>query len=119
MADLIIGENGNLVKQEIIQQTGGYGDVSDRYISINTESVMNIITDIEPEAKVTGWLNSNTTIKGKENYVKHAMMIRMPDSELIKGVHSNIVLFNSSDRSSALKLYSGSIQSCLLKWTCV
>ena len=111
MADLIIGENSNLVKQEIITQRGGFGGVSDKYISISTQDVMDIITKVEPEAKITGWLNSGTTIKGKENFVKHAMMIRMPDSELISGVHSNVVLFNSSDRSSALKMYSGAFRA--------
>ena len=111
MADLIIGENSNLVKQEIVQQRGGFGDVSDKYVSISTEDVMKIITTIEPEAKVTGWLNSGTTIAGKENFVKHAMMVRMPNAELIPGVHSNLVLFNSSDRSSALKLYSGAFRA--------
>ena len=111
MADLIIGENNNLVKQEIITQQGGYGDVSDKYVSITTQEVLDIIMRVEPEAKVTGWLNANSRKTEKQNFVKHAMMIRMPNSELISGVHSNMVLFNSSDRSSALKLYSGAFRA--------
>jgi hypothetical protein len=110
MADLIIGENNRLVRQDIISQNKGY-NTSDRYVSIQTKEVLDIITEIEPEAKVTGWVNSNVRKKEKESFQRHAMMIRMPNSEIISGVHSNLVLFNSSDRSSALKMYSGAFRA--------
>ena len=110
MADLIIGENNNLVRQDIITSNTGY-NVSERYVPISTESVFDIIREIEPKAQITGWLNSNVQKKEKEGHQKHAMMIRMPGSEIIPGIHSNIVLFNSSDRSSALKLYEGAFRA--------
>ena len=110
MADLIIGENGNLVRQDIISQDKGYG-TSSRYVSIQTKDVMDIITEIEPGAEITGWVNSNVRKKEKESFQRHAMMVRMPNSELIPGVHSNLVIFNSSDRSSALKMYSGAFRA--------
>jgi len=43
----------------------------------------------------------------KNGFQKHGMHITLPNSEIIPGTSSNIILFNSNDRSSALKLYYG------------
>ena len=108
--DLIIGENKNLIRQDIITNNRGY-NTSDRYVPIETQQVVDIIMEVEPEAKITGWVNSNVRKAVKEGTQRHAMMIRMPNSELVSGVHGNLVLFNSSDRSSALKMYSGAFRA--------
>ena len=110
MADLIIGENNRLVRQDIISQNRGY-NTSDKYVSIQTKEVLDIITEVEPGAEITGWINSNVRKKEKESFQRHAMMIRMPNSEIITGVHTNLVLFNSSDRSSSLKMYTGAFRA--------
>ena len=109
MKDLIITANGNTVNEEILNQTEAY-NVSDRYKVINTRSVIDFIKEIEPEAEITGYAQSNPRIIDKKNKQRHAIMISLPDAAVAKGTDMNIVLYNSYDRSSAMKLYIGAIR---------
>ena len=107
--DLMIGENSKLVRQDIIQQTGGY-NVSDRYVPISTESVLNEIKSYSgAEPKITGFNNANVRKAEKQGFQRHAIIAEMPNAEMIDGTKMNMILFNSNDRSTSLKIHIGSI----------
>ncbi len=108
--DLMIKENKKLVRQDIITQTNGY-NVSDRYVAIATQDVLNEIkeyTGVEP--KITGFNNANVRKTEKNGFQKHALICEMPDSEMIDGTKMNMILFNSNDRSTSLKIFMGAIR---------
>ena len=110
MSDLMISENNRLVRQDIINQKSGY-EVSDRYIPISTKEVIDEIkqyTGTEP--RITGFNNANVRKIEKDGYQKHALIMQMPDAEMLDGTSINMVLFNSNDRSSALRIMIGSIR---------
>ena len=108
--DLIIKENEKAVRQDIITQTGGY-KVSDRYIPIATQDVLNEMkayTGIEP--KIVGFNNANVRKVEKNGFQKHAIIAELPGSEMIDGTKMNIILFNSNDRSTSLKIHMGALR---------
>jgi hypothetical protein len=110
MADLMIGENNRLVRQDIISQNKGY-KTSERYVPISTQEVLDVVKEREPVFQVVGWNNANVRKKEKDSYQKHAMMIKFPDAELIPGTSFNLVLFNSHDRSMSFRILGGAIRS--------
>jgi len=110
MSDLIISENHNLVREDIISQTNGY-NTSERYVPIATKEVLDIIKEKTDNYKIIGFNNTNVRKKEKDGFQKHAVMVELPNAEMIDGTKINIVLFNSNDRSSSLKLYIGSIRA--------
>ena len=110
MADLMIQQNERLVRQDIITQTNGY-NVSDRYVAIATQDVLNEIkayTGSEP--KITGFNNANVRKQEKNGFQKHALICEMPNAEMIDGTKLNMILFNSNDRSTSLKVFIGAIR---------
>lgn len=111
MPDLIIQENENLIRQDIITQTSGY-NVSDRYVPIATQAVLDEIKDytgIEP--KITGFNNANVRKLEKNGFQKHAVICEMPNSDMLDGTKMNIILFNSNDRSTSLRIFMGAIRA--------
>ena len=107
MSDLLISENHKLARQELITQTHGY-EASDKYQAISTQNVLDLITDhIGYKPKIVGFNESRTRIDEKKDYVKHALMVELNDSQMIGGTNLRLVLFNSNDRSAALKIYIG------------
>jgi len=109
MSDLLINDNGRLVRQDIISQTQGY-NTSERYIPIPTQSVLDIIKEVEPDYKIVGFNNANVRKADKQSFQKHAMMIEFPNANLSDGTKMNLVLFNSSDRSMSLRIMAGAIR---------
>ena len=109
MPDLMIGENNNLVRQDIITNTAGY-NVSDRYVPIATEEVLNEIKLHTTDIKITGFNNANVRKQEKQGFQRHAIMVELPNAELIDGTKMNMIIFNSNDRSSALKIHLGALR---------
>ena len=108
MSDLLINDNGRLVRQDIISQTQGY-NTSERYIPIPTQSVLDIIKEVEPDYKIVGFNNANVRKADKQSFQKHALMINLKDELIAEVAKPNLIIFNSSDRSMALKIYIGYI----------
>ena len=107
MSDLLISENGRLARQELITQTNGY-EASDKYQAISTQNVLDLISDhVGYKPRIVGFNESRTRIDEKKDYVKHALMIELNNSQMTNGTNLRLVLFNSNDRSAALKIYIG------------
>jgi len=111
MADLIISANNAEVRQDIIQQNEAYGNVSERYIPIATKDVLNVMREKAGDIKIIGFNNANVRSIEKDGFQKHAVMIQFNDAEMLDGTRMNMVLFNSNDRSTALKIYMGSLRA--------
>jgi hypothetical protein len=108
--DLMIKENDKLVRQDIITQTGGY-NVSNRYVAIATQDILTEIKDYTgSEPRITGFNNANVHKAEKNGFQKHALICEMPNSEMIDGTKMNMILFNSNDRSTSLKIFLGAIR---------
>lgn len=105
--DLVISANNNTIDTELITQTDGY-NVSDRYINISTDDVLNEITSYTgSEPIITGFNKVNVRKKEKLHKQRHAIICEMPNSEMIDGTKMNLVIYNSHDRTSSLKIYLG------------
>jgi hypothetical protein len=109
--DLMISENGRLVRQDIVSQTQAYGDVSKRYIPIATNNVLEVMRERAGSLKITGFNNANVRKKEKDGFQRHAMMVEFENAEMIDGTKMNMILFNSNDRSTSLKIFMGSLRA--------
>ncbi len=108
MSDLMIKKNNNIIDTELLTQNQGYTGASKRYIPISSQNVLDTIqqyTGNTPE--IIGFNRMNTRKAEKQHFVQHALMLQMPDAEMLDGTSYNIILFNSNDRSSSLKIYTG------------
>jgi hypothetical protein len=110
MPDLIISENNKLVRNDIITQSGAYGDVSNRYIPIATQEVLDVMRSIAGDIKIIGFNNAYVRKNEKEGFQKHAVMVEFNNAEMIDGTKMNMILFNSNDRSTSLKIFMGSLR---------
>lgn len=97
---------GNEVRQDIITQTEAYGDVSERYIATSTQDIITEMNHFNKFVPV-GFSNSRVTKPEKDGFQKHTIMLEAPDAEMIDGTKMRIVLFNSNDRSTSIRLYLG------------
>ena len=111
MSDLMISENGRLVRQDIISQKNAYGNVSDRYIAIATNDVLDVMREKAGSLKITGFNNANVHKVEKDGFQKHAVMVEFSNAEMIDGTKMNMILFNSNDRSTSLKIFMGSLRA--------
>jgi hypothetical protein len=110
MADLMISQNEKLVRQDIITQTEGY-NVSKKYVPIATQDILTEIKDYTgSEPLITGFNNANVRKAEKNGFQKHALICEMPDAQMIDGTKINMILFNSNDRSTSLKIFIGAIR---------
>lgn len=109
MPELMIKENKNEVRKDIITQIDGF-NVSDRYVPIATQEVLDEIAKQAGEIKITGFNNANVRKPGKDGFQKHAVICELPDSEMIDGTKMNIIIFNSNDRSTSLKIFMGTLR---------
>jgi len=96
---------GNEVNEELVNQRGVYGNVSDKYIITPTQD---IITELNKYHgfKTVGYNQANVRKKEKANYQKHMVMLEAEDSKMFDGT-LRIVLFNSNDRSTSIRMYLG------------
>lgn len=110
MPDLIIAENKNPIRQDIITQTEGY-NVSERYVPIATQQVIDTIKDYSGvEPRIIGFNNANVRKPEKNGFQRHAVMLQFPDAMMLDGTKMNMILFNSNDRSTALKIHMGALR---------
>lgn len=107
--DLMIKENNNPIRADIIQQIKGF-NVSDRYVPIATQDVIDEIKKQAGEVKITGFNNANVRKPGKDGFQKHAVICELPESEMIDGTKMNIIIFNSNDRSTSLQIFMGTLR---------
>ena len=110
MADLMISENNKLVRNDIITQSEAYGDVSNRYIPIATQEVLDVMKSIAGDIKIIGFNNAYVRKNEKEGFQKHAVMVEFNKAEMLDGTKMNMILFNSNDRSTSLKIFMGSLR---------
>lgn len=111
MSDLMISENGRGVRQDIITQTEAYGNVSNRYVPIATNDVLEVMKEVAGEMKITGFNNANVRKAEKDGFQRHAAMVEFSDANMIDGTKMNMILFNSNDRSTSLKIFMGSLRA--------
>ena len=111
MSDLMISENGRLVRQDIITNTNGYGDISERYVPIATKDVLDVMERRAGKLKITGFNNANVRKEDKEGFQRHAVMVEFENAEMIDSTKMNMIIFNSNDRSTALKIFMGSLRA--------
>ncbi len=96
---------GQAVDTTLLNQTEAYGDVSDKYIATSTES---IITELQKysDFKSVGFGKASVRKQEKEGFQKHMVMLQDSNSEMVDG-NLRLVLFNSNDRSTSIRLYMG------------
>ena len=96
---------GKELNQKIIENTTPYKKVSNKYIRTSTEE---LITEISKYMKVkpVGFMASKVRKAEKENKQKHVIMLEPEDGKMPEGT-LRLILFNSLDSSSAIKIYLG------------
>ena len=107
--DLMIKENNNIVRQDIITQSDGF-EVSSKYVPIATQDVLNEIESIAGSVNITGFNTANVRKPGKDGFQKHAVICQLENAEMLDGTKMNMIIFNSNDRSTALKIFLGSVR---------
>jgi len=96
---------GQEVNEDIITNKEVYGDVSAKYINTSTEDVITELSqymDIKP----VGFSASRVRKLEKENKQKHMIMLEPEDAQMPEGT-LRLVLFNSLDRSTSIRIYLG------------
>jgi hypothetical protein len=91
---------------DIITNTDTYGNVSNRYVQIETSEIIEEIqkhNNFQP----VNFSSANVRKKDKQNKQKHLLIMQADNAEMLDGTNMQLVIFNSSDRSSALKMYAG------------
>ena len=88
---------------KILTQTNSY-NMSDRYNVISTGDLVEEFT--KHGMQIDSIQNSNTRKKGKDGFQKHLVRMSYGDDK-VHGIKHQIVLFNSYDGSSSLKLQFG------------
>ena len=96
---------GQEVNEELVNQQGVYGNVSNKYIITPTQD---IITELNKYHgfKPVGYSEARVRKQEKHNYQKHMVMLEAEDSQMFDG-KLRIVLFNSNDRSTSIRMYLG------------
>ncbi len=109
--DLMIKENNRTVDQILVNQKQGF-NVSERYVAISTQEVLDEIKSYTmKDPKIIGFNKRNVRKPGKQGFQGHAIIAEMPDSLMLDGTRINMILFNSNDRSSALKIHLGALRA--------
>jgi len=96
---------GNEINKSIITNKEVYGNVSEKYINTSTED---IITELNKYmvVKPVGFAASNVRKLDKQNKQKHVIMLEPEDAQMPEGT-LRLVLFNSLDRSTGIRIYLG------------
>jgi len=96
---------GHDVNENIITNKEVYGNVSNKFINTSTEDIIdefNKYMDIKP----VGFSASHVRKPEKENKQKHMIMLEPADAQMPEGT-LRLVIFNSLDRSTAIRIYLG------------
>ena len=110
MSDLMIrkGEIRNL-DFNLLNQNEGY-NVSDRYQAIPTQSIVDIIEQSSGPTKIVAFNKVNVRKADKIGFQRHVVMLELENAKMLDNTSMNIVIYNSNDRSSAVKMFAGSIR---------
>ena len=111
MADLMI-KNGEIRNLDfnLLNQSEGF-NVSDRYQAIPTQNIIDIIEENAGPTKIVAFNKVNVRKPGKQGFQRHVVMLELENSKMIDNTSMNIVLYNSNDRSSSVKIFAGSIRA--------
>ena len=96
---------GHDIDMNIITNDKAYGNVSDRYIATSTQDIIDEFSKYRGMNPV-GFSSANVREKEKYGSQKHMVMLEAEDSQMIDG-NLRIVLFNSHDRSTTIRMYLG------------
>ncbi len=94
----------------LLNQTEGF-NVSDRYQAIPTQSIIDIIEEQSGPTRIVAFNKVNVRKPGKQGFQRHVVMLELENSKMLDNTSMNIVLYNSNDRSSSVKLFAGSIRA--------
>ena len=96
---------GHNVNEDIITNKEVYGNVSDKYINTSTEDIITEFSKYMP-VKPVGFSASRVRKQEKQNKQKHMIMLEPEDAQMPEGT-LRLVIFNSLDRSTAIRIYLG------------
>lgn len=96
---------GNEIDNELIASTTPFGNVSNRYIATSSQDIINEINQYR-NVNPVGFSKVNVRKTEREGSQKHMVMLDVDGGEMIDG-NLRIVLFNSIDRSTSIRLYLG------------
>lgn len=94
----------------IVNNAEPYGNVSDRYIPTSTQELIAEIGQYK-QMQAIDFSSANVRKAEKQGKQKHVIMLQGDNSELLDGTNLRVVLFNSLDKSSAIKLYIGAYRA--------
>lgn len=94
----------------IVNNTQPYGKVSQRYIPTSTQELVAEISEYHKMEPID-FSSANVRKQEKQGKQKHVIMLQGENSELLDGTNLRVVLFNSLDKSSAIKLYIGAYRA--------
>ena len=80
-------------------------DRSNRYAHINTSQAIEILADYGYQVTQAAQVRSRT--QSASNYAQHMLALSNPDQRAIDEGRPEIVLYNSGDASSSLKMFAG------------
>jgi hypothetical protein len=95
---------GNEVNLDVITNDEGY-EVSEKYIPTSTQEIITELTKFN-DFKPIGYSETRVRKEEKQGYQKHMVMLEASDSQMPDG-NLRLVLFNSHDRTSAIRMYMG------------
>ncbi len=111
MADLIVRKGEiNKLDFNLLNQEEGF-NVSNRYNAIPTQSIIDIIEEQSGPTKIIAFNKVNVRKPGKQGFQRHVVMLELEDAKMLDNTSMNIVLYNSNDRSSSVKMFAGSIRA--------
>ena len=96
---------GQDVNEDIITNKEVYGNVSAKYINTSTEDIIDELSKYMA-IKPVGFSASRVRKLEKENKQKHVIMLEPEDAQMPEGT-LRLILVNSLDSSSAIKIYLG------------
>ena len=111
MSDLMVRKGQiQALDFNLLNQDEGF-NVSSRYQAIPTQSIIDIIESQAGPTKIVAFNKVNVRKPGKQGFQRHVVMLELENSKMLDNTSMNIVLYNSNDRSSSVKIFAGSIRA--------
>jgi len=101
---------GQDVNEDIITNKEVYGNVSAKYINTSTEDIIDELSKYMA-IKPVGFSASRVRKLEKENKQKHVIMLEPEDAQMPDGTTLRLVIFNSLDRSTSIRIYLGAYRN--------
>ncbi len=111
MADLMVRKGEiHALDFNLLNQDEGY-NVSNRYQAIPTQKIIDIIQEEAGPTKIVAFNKVNVRKANKQGFQRHVVMLELEHSKMLDNTSMNIVLYNSNDRTSSVKMFAGSIRA--------